>query len=211
MLKRYIQIFIVIVALCIPFAYSEEPDYSDKNNFGFEYWAGREGFVKKSLELPVTSFMGYGIEYTPIPSPPIYLYLDLPLSKNDTDKHGKIYIRIFSSIEDAQKYLLDSLYSITSPDKLPHLTSEEFSPGDVAFGKESSSIDKVYYDTRYDLFFCRSNVFIRVKAPPDVAKELAVKIDNIIQGSQDWSVDDASPHLIISDEFVQAFRQALRR
>jgi len=206
MLNRYIFIFMLIAVLSISYAFSAEPDYTIDNNFGFEYWTGREGSVKKSIELPVAPFLEYGIEYTPTSGPPTLLYLHLPLSKDDTGKQGLIYIQIFSSVEDAQKYLLDSLYGITSPDKPPHLTSEAFSPGDVAFGKEYSYPDpNAISPARYYVFFSRANVFVRITAPQDVAKELANKIDSVIQESPDWSLGDASPNLIISEEFARTF------
>jgi len=165
-------------------------------NFDYENWPGKNGVIRGSIELPINSFLGYGLQLKPGFNDST-LRFDLPISGNDTAKIGKLEIKIFKTIKVAQLSLLDFLYAIQSPFKPPRLTSEEFSPGDVAFGSEKNEI--------FLLVFVRANVRVIIRAPADVAEEIAQKIDSLIQAAPVWASGDLKPHFIITMEFVKAF------
>jgi hypothetical protein len=185
-------------------------DYSQENNFGFLAWPGKGGEIKLSIQLPTESLVGFGIIYSS--STYRSLSLKLPLCDDDTVKNGMIYIQIFSSIDEAQTYLLDSLWSITSPQKPQYLIPDSYSPGDIAFGREYPEIDKKYSaKSRYLLIFTRSNVFVKIIASPDSTQTLASILDNIIETSQNGSTDNKIPELKISEEFKKVFQKTLRK
>lgn len=166
------------------------------DNFDYENWPGKDGAIRHRIELPVHPFLGYGLELKPGYNDSSISFA-LPLFEGDTVKTGRLKIRIFKTIEKAQLDLLDFLYAIQSPFKPPRLTPEEFASGDVAFGKEYEGILRVY--------FTRANVRIILNAPTPIAKELAQKVDSLIQAAPVWTSGDPIPTFIISREFLKAF------
>jgi hypothetical protein len=165
------------------------------DNFGYENWPGKNGAIKGSIELPVDPFLGYELQLKPGFNDST-LRFNLPIP-DDTIKIGKLEIKIYKTIKDAQLALLDFLYAMQSPFKPPRLTSEEFSPGDVAFGSKK---DEIFF-----VLFTHANVRVILTAPARVATELAQKVDSLIQAATAWAPGDPKPHFIITMEFLKAF------
>jgi len=177
----------------LPQFYKEEPQ---DDNFDYDNWPGKNGVIRGSVELPVSSFLGYGLQLKP-GFDDNTLRFALPVSEEDTVKIGRLETDIYQTIEKAQLDLLDFLYAMQSPFKPPRLTSEEFSPGDVAFGSER---DGVFF-----VLFTQANVRVIITAPANVAIELAQKVDSLIQAAPVWASGDPKPHFIITPEFLEAF------
>lgn len=172
----------------------------EEENFGYETWPGKNGTIRRSIELSAASLSGYRIQLAPGFNDST-MFLKIPLSEDDTLKKGRLEISVYPTIEEAHRALAEHLYAFQSLRKPPRLTAEEFPIGEVAFGEESKGVLFVV--------FTRANVRIILEAPTSVAQELAGKVDKAVQDAPAWTPGDPTkPTLIISEEFVQAFRRA---
>ncbi|OHB72261.1 MAG: hypothetical protein A2W23_01890 [Planctomycetes bacterium RBG_16_43_13] len=191
MLSTSLKGFIFLMTFCTV-TIAQMPD----DDFGYNDWPGKNGAVKHRIEVPVTPFLGYELELTPTFNDST-IWLQMPVSKDDTVKLGRLVMQLYPTIEKAQLGLRDYLYTFQSTIKPPRLKEEEFPNGDVAFGWEKEGVYRVY--------FCDNNLMIIIEAPDLVARELAAKVDSIIQAAPNWSAGDAQPAFIISEQFIQAF------
>ena len=173
---------------------------NEEEDYGYESWPGKDGTIRRSIELSVTSLSGYGLQLAP-GFTDSSVFLKLPISEDDTVNIGRLDIKVYQTIEKAQRALVEYLYTIVSFVKPPRLTAEEFPIGDVAFGEEREG---VFFGV-----FTRANIRIVIEAPTSVAKELASKIDDTVMQAPSWGVGDSCPAFIISEEFVRAFRPTL--
>lgn len=168
----------------------------EEKDFGYESWPGKNGTIRRSIELSVTSLSGYGLQLAPGFNDST-VFLKIPLSEDDALKKGRLQIDVYRTIEEAQLAIVEFFYTMTRPWKFPRLTDKEFQVGDVAFGEESKGV--------FFVVFTRANVRIILRAPTRVAKELAGKVDGAVQNAPAWKLGDPRPALIISEEFKQAF------
>lgn len=184
--------FKFLMIVCVQ-SVAQTPD----DDFGYKDWPGKDDVVKQRIELPVTSFVGYGLRLTPTFNDSIVRF-DLPLSAEDTFKMGRFYMQIFPTIERTHFALLNHLYAFQSNIKPLRLEKEEFPLCDVVFGLENE-------DTSY-LYFCKNNVFIIIESTTIFSKGLYEKIASIVQIAPVWS-SGSNPSFIVSKEFVNYFQR----
>jgi len=150
----------------------------------------KNGTIRRSIELPIDTFSGYGLKLKPGYNDST-LHFDLASSGEDV---MRFELDIYPEIGKAQLGLLDFYYAMNSPFKPPRLSKDEFPFGDVAFGEEKEGI--------FFVFFTRDNVRIIIDAPTNISKELAQKIDDIILNSPAWKAGNLKPYFFITNEFL---------
>jgi len=185
------KIFIFIILYC-----SAIIAQINDNDFGYKNWPSKRGVVKHRIEIPVTPFLGYGLQLTPTFNDSIVRF-KIPMSENDTVKLGRLLMQIYPTIEKAQLALRDYLYTFQSTIKPPRLESENFSYGDVAFGWEINGTYRVY--------FCDNNIMLIIEAATDITPELIAKTESVIQSAPNWSPGDVKPAFILSEQLIHTF------
>ncbi|MBC8182644.1 hypothetical protein H8E88_16210 [candidate division KSB1 bacterium] len=108
-MKRLLNIT-VIALLCLYCCEKDEFPLSCNDDFGYNCWP-KNGTIRRSIELPVNTFLEYELELQPGFNDST-IHFDLPLSEDDTVKIGRFDIDIYSNIENAQLALLNFLYAI---------------------------------------------------------------------------------------------------
>ena len=196
--RAFLALLVVVVLVLSAVAQEMDPNQggAGDDEFGYGSWPGKDGAIITGIQLAVASLSGYGLQLAPGFSDST-VFIKLPLSEDDVLKKGRLQIDVYQTIEKAQRALLEYLYTFESVVKPPRLAAEDFPAGDVAFGERT--------EDAFLVLFARANAMILLEAPRPVVEELAVKIGNATQDAPAWAPGDPSPHLIISEEFKQAF------
>ncbi|NOY60649.1 MAG: hypothetical protein GXO75_17220 [Calditrichaeota bacterium] len=190
MLIRKILYLLSSIWMCGFFAFAA----AQEEDFGYENWP-KNGVVRSKIELPVNSFIGYGLQLTP-GFTDSSVFLNLPLSEVDIVKKGRLQMSIYRTIKDAQWALVEFLYAIQSVKK-PVMKQTNNLPGDVTFLDEKDDV--------LSLLFTRDNVMVVLVASISTAMELAQKVDSLVLATPVWTPEDSKPVFVISDEFLKSF------
>lgn len=183
---KYISLKIIV---CILVTISSI-DYalSQYNNYDYENWPGKNVLAKSNIELPEEFITENNLDLTK-GSKEDYFFYRISLDENDSLKEGRLQCEVFSTTIEAQKALVECLNIMTKPIKPPRLLTEDFNPGDVAFGEEQNGI--------YWMTFVRNNVLIVIHAPTRVAVEMGQYIDARIKVAPIWNPDEPKPSFIL--------------
>lgn len=186
------KLFYLILGLwiCGFFAFAA----AQEENFGYENWP-KNGVIRSKIELPVNSFIGYGLQLTP-GFTDSSVFLNLPLSEDAIVKKGRLQMNIYRTINDAQWALVEFLYAIQSVKK-PDRKQTNNLPGDVTFLDEKDDV--------LSLLFTRDNVMVVLVASISTAMELAQKVDSLVLAAPIWTPEDSKPVFVISDNFLKSF------
>lgn len=193
-----ITVFIILMLFCAG-VYAQVSN----DNFGYKDWPGKDNELKCNIELQITPFTGYELKGT---FSPHILYFNLPISKEDKKRQGRLVLQIFPTIEKAQMALLENLYTFESNSiRPPRLNEKDFPFGDVCFGwLNGDTITGEIFKGRH-VWYVKNNVFIIIEAIPSFVDELAAKVDSIIQSAAVCLPESSDPKFVFSDEFVDFF------
>lgn len=106
-------------------------------------------------------------------------FYKISLGEKDQIKNGRLQVKVFSNAEAAQLALVEYLECLTTQNKPPRLTNEDYVAGDLAFGREYNGI--------LNMAFTRNNILVIVHAPKEKAKVISKEIDTKIQDAPEWN------------------------
>lgn len=156
----------------------------------FEDWPGKNGAVKTNIGIPAQFFLSDDMSFRES-STTTFVRFKIALDENDLAKGGYIQTQIYSSVLEAQLALNEYLETITNPNGLPCLTGENFTTGDVAFGRESDKLMRIC--------FVKNNVFTIVYAPTVRALSISSEIESEIIGAAEWKDGMPDPSFVLPE------------
>lgn len=183
MLSKILKIILIVLINCLWIS-----AYSQISNYDIENWSGKNSVVKDHISLPNNVIKEYNMTLTKGSRESSFFY-KISLDENDRLKKGRLQVKVFSNIKDAQLALVEYLDCLSTPFKPPRLTDEDLIAGDVAFGDENNGIIR--------MAFVRNNVVVVIHAPITKAKKIAQEIDEKIQNAHEWKVDSLKPSFIL--------------
>jgi len=179
MYNKFLKVILVVI-FCYSFDYSS----AQNKNFDYENWTGKNENAKNNIEIPEQLMSNYNAILSKGSNPQSFFY-KVSIDDNDKLKTGRFQACVFLSSEDAQLGLVNFLNELTTANKPPRLTNEDYIVGDVAFGT-------ILNGTLF-LIFTRNNVMVFLHAETNKAKEIALEFDKLIVKSPDWNKAQTKP------------------